>query len=78
MSNKELNPMQQGVVEVLGKPAGWVPLPLTVVAAVREQLEAFAVFAQADELMVCHQAPSIEERLRSVELTAEAMQLASV
>jgi len=46
--------------------------------AVREQLEAFAVFAQADELMVCHQSPSIEERLRSVELTAEAMQLAPV
>jgi luciferase family oxidoreductase group 1 len=46
--------------------------------AVREQLEAFALFAQADELMVCHQSPSIEERLRSVELTAEAMQLASV
>jgi CRISPR/Cas system-associated exonuclease Cas4 (RecB family) len=39
MSNKELNPMQQSVVEVLGKPAGWAPLPLTVVAAVREQLE---------------------------------------
>jgi luciferase family oxidoreductase group 1 len=46
--------------------------------AVREQLEAFAVFAQADELMVCHQSPSIDERLRSVELTAEAMQLAPV
>lgn len=46
--------------------------------AVREQLEAFAVFAQADELMVCHQAPSIEGRLRSVELTAEAMQLTTV
>ena len=45
-------------------------------SAVREQLEAFAVFAQADELMVCHQAPGIEGRLRSVELTAEAMQLA--
>jgi luciferase family oxidoreductase group 1 len=44
-------------------------------SAVREQLEAFAVFAQADELMVCHQAPGIEGRLRSVELTAEAMQL---
>ena len=39
MSNQELNPMQQNVVEVLGKPAGWVPLPLTVVATVREQLE---------------------------------------
>ncbi len=47
-------------------------------SAVREQLEAFALFAQADELMVCHQTPSIEGRLRSVELTAEAMQLATV
>jgi luciferase family oxidoreductase group 1 len=46
--------------------------------AVREQLEAFAEFAQADELMVCHQAPSIEGRLRSVELTAEAMALEPV
>ena len=46
--------------------------------AVRDQLEAFAEFAQADELMVCHQAPSIEGRLRSVELTAEAMALAPV
>ena len=46
--------------------------------AVREQLDAFARFAQADELMVCHQAPGIEGRLRSVELTAEAMQLAPV
>lgn len=46
--------------------------------AVREQLEAFAAFAQADELMVCHQAPSVEGRLRSVQLTAEAMQLAGV
>ena len=39
MSNQELNPMQQRVVDVLGKPAGWVPLPITVVTAVREQLE---------------------------------------
>ena len=39
MSNQELNPMQQQVVDVLGKPAGWVPLPLTVVTAVRDQLE---------------------------------------
>lgn len=46
--------------------------------AVREQLEAFASFAHADELMVCHQSPSIEGRLRSVELTAEAMHIAMV
>ncbi len=31
--------MQKNVVEVLGKPAGWVPLPLTVVDAIREQVE---------------------------------------
>ncbi|MEY4129365.1 MAG: hypothetical protein RIS81_1114 [Actinomycetota bacterium] len=36
MTTNELNPMQQSVVEVLGKPAGWVPLPLTVVDAIRE------------------------------------------
>jgi CRISPR/Cas system-associated exonuclease Cas4 (RecB family) len=39
MSNQELNPMQQSVVDVLGKPVGWVPLPITVVDAVRAQLE---------------------------------------
>ena len=43
-----------------------------------EQLATFIAFADADELMVCHQAPSIEGRLRSVELTAAAMDLASV
>lgn len=42
-------------------------------ASVREQLDAFTVFADADELMVCHQSPTIEGRLRSIELTAEAM-----
>ena len=46
--------------------------------AVREQLLEFADYAQADELMVCHQSPTIEGRLRSIELTAEAMELASV
>ena len=39
MSNQELNPTQQAVVDVLGKPAGWVPLPTTVVATLRIQLE---------------------------------------
>ena len=39
MTTNELNPMQQNVVEVLGKPAGWVPLPLSVVDSVREQVE---------------------------------------
>lgn len=39
MSNQELNPTQQAVVDVLGKPAGWVPLPTTVVETLRIQLE---------------------------------------
>lgn len=39
MSNQELNPTQQAVVDVLGKPAGWVPLPTTVVDTLRIQLE---------------------------------------
>ena len=41
--------------------------------AVRAQLGDFATFADADELMVCHQSPTIAGRLRSLELTAEAM-----
>ena len=40
---------------------------------VREQLEAFAVEARADELIVAHQSPQTADRLRSVELTAAAM-----
>ena len=39
MLTNQLNPMQQSVVDVLGKPAGWVPLPLSVVDAIREQIE---------------------------------------
>lgn len=42
-------------------------------ASVREGLDEFASFADADELMVCHQSPTIEGRLRSVELAADAM-----
>jgi len=42
---------------------------------VREQLQEFTQFADADELMVCHQSPTIEGRLRSIELTAGAMEL---
>jgi luciferase family oxidoreductase group 1 len=41
---------------------------------VREYLEGFAKRADADELIVAHQAPTTEERLRSVTLTAEAME----
>jgi luciferase family oxidoreductase group 1 len=44
---------------------------------VREQLARFVEFSGADELMVCHQAPTIEGRLRSLELTAECAGLAS-
>ena len=43
-------------------------------AEVREQLTAFARLADADELIVAHQAPGTEARLRSVTLVAEAMQ----
>jgi luciferase family oxidoreductase group 1 len=41
---------------------------------VRHFLEQFAKQADADELIVAHQAPSTEARLRSVELVAEAME----
>jgi glucose-6-phosphate 1-dehydrogenase len=34
--------------------------------------------AEADELMVCHQSPTVEGRLRSIQLTAEAMDLVGV
>jgi luciferase family oxidoreductase group 1 len=41
---------------------------------VREYLEGFVKTADADELIVAHQAPSTEGRLRSVTLLAEAME----
>jgi len=43
-------------------------------AEVRDYLEGFAKQADADELIVAHQAPTTEGRLRSVTLTAEAME----
>ena len=46
--------------------------------SVRDQLLEFAVHADADELMVCHQSPTIGQRLRSIELTGEAMDLVGV
>lgn len=46
--------------------------------SVREQLLDFTDFADADELMVCHQSPTIADRLQSIRLTAEAMELAAV
>jgi luciferase family oxidoreductase group 1 len=39
-----------------------------------EFLDGFRKLADADELIVAHQAPTVEARLRSVTLTAEAMQ----
>ena len=43
-------------------------------AEVGEYLDGFAKLADADELIVAHQAPTTEGRLRSVTLTAEAME----
>jgi luciferase family oxidoreductase group 1 len=43
-------------------------------AEVGEFLENFRKLADADELIVAHQAPTIEARLRSVTLTAQAME----
>jgi luciferase family oxidoreductase group 1 len=43
-------------------------------ADVRDYLVGFAETADADELIVAHQAPTAEARLRSVALTAEAME----
>ncbi|MBG6213826.1 luciferase family oxidoreductase group 1 [Cryobacterium sp. CAN_C3] len=42
---------------------------------VRDYLDEFAAATEADELILAHQSPFIEGRLRSVELTAEAMNL---
>ncbi len=42
-------------------------------AEVREHMAAFARLADADELIVAHQSPTTEGRLRSVELVAETM-----
>jgi hypothetical protein len=36
-----------------------------------EYLQAFTEHAQADELVLAHAAPLVEERLRSLELVAE-------
>jgi luciferase family oxidoreductase group 1 len=45
---------------------------------VRAYLEEFADAARADELIIAHQSQRIGDRLRSVELTAQAMNLTSV
>lgn len=46
------------------------------VAQVREQIAEFGEYSGADELIVAHQALDVNDRLRSVELTAEAVGLA--
>ncbi len=49
-----------------------------VPADVRGYLEEFAASAKADELIVAHQSRDLADRLRSVELTANAMSASSV
>jgi luciferase family oxidoreductase group 1 len=44
---------------------------------VREYIEAFTKHSDADELIVAHQSPTTEARLRSVELLADAVQQGS-
>lgn len=44
---------------------------------VKQQIDAFAAHADADELIVVHPSSTIERRLRSVELLAEAVELVS-
>ena len=45
---------------------------------VRRQLEEFAVLARADELITAHASLAVDDRLRSVALTADAMAAAAV
>jgi alkanesulfonate monooxygenase SsuD/methylene tetrahydromethanopterin reductase-like flavin-dependent oxidoreductase (luciferase family) len=40
---------------------------------VKDYLEAFAKHADADELIVAHQSPTTEDRLRSVQLVADVL-----
>jgi luciferase family oxidoreductase group 1 len=47
-------------------------------AEVGEYLDRFRKRADADELITAHQAPAVEDRLRSVTLTAEAMEMEPV
>jgi luciferase family oxidoreductase group 1 len=64
---------------ILASPAGLYLHQMTTYAAVgipaevSEYVAAFAAHADADELMVAHQSPTTEARLRSVELLAEAV-----
>jgi alkanesulfonate monooxygenase SsuD/methylene tetrahydromethanopterin reductase-like flavin-dependent oxidoreductase (luciferase family) len=65
------SPQGQHVIEMMQYTAVGTP------AAVVEYLDGFAKHADADELIVVHAAPSIEGRLRSVDLVADAAALAS-
>jgi luciferase family oxidoreductase group 1 len=64
---------------ILESPAGRHIQQMTKYSAVgspdevREYLETFAKHADADELIVAHQSPTTEDRLRSVELLAESV-----
>ena len=64
---------------ILDSPAGQQIQHMFRVAAVgtpgevRAYIDAFARYADADELIVAHQSPSTEARLRSVELLADAV-----
>ena len=64
---------------VLESPAGLQVKRMTRYAAlgvaseVAAYVERFAALAQADEIMTVHPAPTVEGRLRSIELLAGAM-----
>jgi luciferase family oxidoreductase group 1 len=64
--------------QVIASPQGMaVEEMMTYTAAgtpddVKDQLEAFAKHADADEVIVAHQAPTLPQRIRSVELLAAA------
>ncbi|HEY1692524.1 MAG TPA: LLM class flavin-dependent oxidoreductase [Polyangiaceae bacterium] len=64
--------------EVLESPAGQHVRGMTKYAAIGEEgevklyLEQFAALARADEIMTVHPAPTVEARLRSVEILARA------
>ncbi|HXA34111.1 MAG TPA: LLM class flavin-dependent oxidoreductase [Acidimicrobiales bacterium] len=70
------------VDEILASPAGRHVEQMVTYSAVgtpaevSEYIEAFATHADADELMVAHQSPTAEARLRSVELLADSVELA--
>jgi luciferase family oxidoreductase group 1 len=60
------SPQGQSVASMMRYTAAGTP------DAVRDYLASFAAEAEADELMVVHAGPTVEARLRSVDLVAEA------